>query len=131
MFDQLISPDEVMPLSQAIRLGAKLRPQAFGALFVDGGSCSLGAAYEAVGYTVRNGQVIVNSSVPRAWVKIAGGIGKFDCPVTGCNQQRDLVLGLVTHLNDRHHWTRERIADFIELHEISDMQERDLRPTHV
>lgn len=38
-----------MKLSEAIREGAKLRPQYFGAdYFGNGGSCALGAAYEAV-----------------------------------------------------------------------------------
>ena len=37
-----------LKLSEAIRAGAKLRPQGFGATFKDGKSCAVGAAYEAV-----------------------------------------------------------------------------------
>src|SRR5258706_314082 len=36
-------------LSEAIRMGAKLRPQCFNSFWMDGGSCAMGAAYEAVG----------------------------------------------------------------------------------
>ena len=38
-----------MRLSEAIRLGAMLRPQAFRPLFTDDGACALGAALLAVG----------------------------------------------------------------------------------
>ena len=40
-----------MQLSEAIRLGAMLRPQAYGHYFIRGGSCAMGAAYEAYGIT--------------------------------------------------------------------------------
>lgn len=38
-----------LKFSEAIRIGAKLRPQARGFLFLDGRSCALGAAYEGIG----------------------------------------------------------------------------------
>lgn len=37
---------KVLKLSEAIRIGAKIRPQCFHSLFKNGGSCVLGAAYE-------------------------------------------------------------------------------------
>lgn len=38
-----------MRLSEAIRLGAMMRPQTFGALSDERGTCAMGAAYEAAG----------------------------------------------------------------------------------
>lgn len=35
-----------LKLSEAIRIGAKIRPQCFGVAFENGGSCALGAAFE-------------------------------------------------------------------------------------
>jgi hypothetical protein len=39
-----------LKLSEAMRLGAKIRPQAFGMLWMGGGSCALGAAAEGAGF---------------------------------------------------------------------------------
>lgn len=46
-----------LKLSEAIRIGARLRPQAIGVFFEDGKSCAIGAAMEAIGvpYTERMG----------------------------------------------------------------------------
>lgn len=38
-----------MRLSEAIRLGAMLKPQGFGSYFRHGATCAMGAAIEAVG----------------------------------------------------------------------------------
>lgn len=98
-----------MRLSEAIRLGAMLKPQAFGDLWRDGGrtSCALGAAYEALGFGPGS-DVEDNEHVPR-------GIRDFleepsACPV--CKRENRIGL-TVTHLNDAHKWTRERIADWV------------------
>lgn len=40
--------DKIKTLSQAIRLGATFRPQCRFSLFLDGKSCALGAAFEAL-----------------------------------------------------------------------------------
>ena len=42
-----LEQQQITKLSQAIREGAKLRPQCTGFTFRDGRSCALGAAYEA------------------------------------------------------------------------------------
>lgn len=42
------APVRIKKLSEAIRAGAKLRPQARGFYFASGASCALGAAYEAI-----------------------------------------------------------------------------------
>ncbi len=105
-----------MRLSEAIRLGATLRPQAFGNYFKDGGSCALGAATEALGFRSDEYAVQIYAAL----------IDKFDdvyCP--GCPDcgQSFRNLRMISHFNDDHRWTRERIADWVELHEPQPLPE--------
>lgn len=92
-------------LSEAIRLGAILKPQAFGHYFYqDGGSCALVAASEAMG--VEYSKIDWNVIVKEAGLPL-------ECPECGVRPKHPAgVISL--HLNDRHRWTRERIASFVE-----------------
>jgi len=98
-------------LSESIRLGAMLHPQAFGAIEIVGygtghevvlATCALGAAKQA-GYDID------------APVEEGERLG---CP-GGCCYPAWTVLAMIAHLNDFHHWTRERIADFVQTLEES------------
>lgn len=97
-----------MRLSEAIRLGATMKPQCFGELFSkDGGSCAMGAAQDAAG-----------GGILYAMYDFIVKLSDERCPE--CGKGRTTGRGckhLIAHLNDVHHWTRERIADFVELHE--------------
>lgn len=101
-----------MRLSEAIRLGAMLKPQAFGTfrartatrddgaflgLRIIESTCALGAACDA-GYK-RSGIDQVH-----VW-----------CPACSL---RAGVLFHAMHLNDTHRWTREQIADWVESIEL-------------
>ncbi len=98
-----------MRLSEAIRLGAMLHPQHFGSarLYdVDAdmaiiGTCAIGAAEEA-GYSF--------------WVPDETLNANARCPQCDC-WSRDTTRALIPHLNDDHRWTREAIADWVELQE--------------
>lgn len=99
-----------MRLSDAIRLGSMLKPQSFEAPWIElryvPATCALAAASDALG--------LEKLDVGKApWV---GGDWQWTysdatCPVCAVKSQ---VFGVVTHLNDQHFWTRERIADWIE-----------------
>jgi hypothetical protein len=95
-----------MRLSDAIRLGAMMKPQAFKGLFRDGGSCALGAALDAIGCGLDDGFRDQLALFPTTI-----GIGRVTCPQCGRFGWIDAV---VVHLNDDHRWTREAIADFVE-----------------
>lgn len=100
-----------MRLSEAIRLGAMLKPQAFGGLFKNGGSCALGAALDAIGASLG-----VGFRYRLELFDDASAIDAGRCPQ--CGRFVDvrglgLVDSMITHLNDQHHWTREAIADFV------------------
>lgn len=95
-----------MKLSEAMRLGAMLKPQAFGISFDGRGTCALGAAMDALGK--------LGTSI---WIiQLRPDIRRFqvaDCPVCGrvFNANGNQTI---PHLNDDHKWTRERIADWVE-----------------
>ena len=101
-------------LSEAIRLGSMLGPQAIGLFECEASVvrhlCAYGAALAAVGKTRASALCDAFDT---------GGVGgRFLCPVDACGDLR-LIGGLITHLNDAHLWTRERIADHVERLELS------------
>ncbi len=116
-----------MKLSEAIRKGATLRPQAYvDFVFKDNDgsiyTCALGAAFEAIcGYLPPS----VDDDVPAADIVRAGlqsEVQDFnhitgcyaECPY-GCRPSNPVtIIDLVPHLNDCHVCTREEIADWLE-----------------
>lgn len=96
-----------MRLSEAIRLGAMLRPQAFGVIFDGSGTCALGAAYEAIGKLHRMEECDAREDWP--WLKN----DKLVCPECGGSPGFGPSV-ISAHLNDNHLWTREQIADWVE-----------------
>lgn len=132
-----------MRLSEAIRLGAMLGPQAHGDLqrprrkyllfgpLVSTSYCALGAAFAAVGATNRQGKRTEAGVVEgfRGVTKYKAGETytyvdtpdawtrllwrQHDCPQCGSKQKKP-VMSLIPHLNDDHKWTRESIASWVE-----------------
>lgn len=106
-----------MKLSEAIRLGAMLKPQGFGHIDNDG-TCALGAAYDALGKLNDKGFYYEQLMTVFPILRIADRVA---CPV--CHQPRGMFqLATIPHLNDDHLWTRERIADWVE--QIEQQQEQ-------
>jgi hypothetical protein len=107
-----------MKLSEAIRLGAMLKPQGFGELCVelpDGrlATCAMGAAQEAA-VCAFTGTSDPLESVAVIYARYEAlldtGVG---CPA--CEDIDDEFLDqVIHHLNDEHCWTREQIADWVE-----------------
>lgn len=104
-----------MKLSEAIRLGSMLRPnQSYGAMFVaeENATCALGAAAEALGILdleYRNAYKD-GARAPADWRPVV--LQPVKCP--GCALKFSRVDKAVIHLNNRHRWSRARIADWIE-----------------
>ena len=121
----------VMRLSEAIRLGATMKPQGFGRILSADwdATCAIGAAIDALdlwdqsrdpkfeelyGATgSRGGRATKVIDLPRDWQLALAT--HASCPA--CDGVSGTLGGLIPHLNDCHRWTRERIADFVELHE--------------
>lgn len=107
-----------MRLSEAIRLGAMLRPQGFGELFTRHGdqiaSCAFGAADEAL--TVEEPDASHDDAEISPVYRLYPFVSwmHVDCPA--CVRRRwraEPVESIVHHLNDDHRWTREAIADWV------------------
>jgi hypothetical protein len=89
-----------------------LKPQCFGDMHAHDKTCALGAAMDAEGLL-------------DAWEQSDRAIAVFEywklrypvlltwavCPV--CHGER-LTIDTIVHLNDKHEWSRERIADWLE-----------------
>ena len=101
-----VSPETVTPIkpSEAIRLGCLLAPvQAFGA-FEDGPgtACVLGAMNLGLGRAINDSNLYPPPSFEVIY--------RQPCAAN----PRHVGLASPAHLNDHHHWTRERIADWLE-----------------
>jgi len=118
-----------MRLSDALMLGSTLRSPGFGGELTEGGTCARGAAVEAVGKLVVKPAIGENLGIFWAewpWTRTASE----PCPVVDCRYNTVMIfmtLGrvswLITHLNDQHQWTREKIASWIRQIEPQDVQE--------
>lgn len=109
-----------MKLSDAMRLGAMLRPQSFTSYFSYGKSCAMGAACEAVGINPLTIEGVEAMNTRWAPIILAE---RFFFPPCGCNVIVS-AFGAITHLNDEHKWTRERIADWVATVEPPDAVEQ-------
>lgn len=90
-----------LKLSDAIRIGAKLRPQCECELFADGGSCALGAAYEGItGQTCESHEYSrVINAFPALRRVSGGGMNNLGFSISSRNDSGE---------------TREQIADWLE-----------------
>ena len=103
--------DDEAELAEAILQGSSHRPdQAFGHYFEGRrASCALGAAYEGM----------YRLPLEATGVRPLGLDRLFDClenTLRTCQEgcKKRLALGsMILHLNDDHHWTRERIAAWV------------------
>lgn len=128
---------EEVKLSEAIREGAKLRPQSAGSNLGDYSfnerreicSCAMGAAYEAVGLVrpVDQGKPWPNEirkqnvdHIFSLWpvlnevVELPVEVCKFCYLFIGQGETDAKLFKVITHVNDYHGWTREQIADWVE-----------------
>jgi hypothetical protein len=98
-------------LADAIRFGAKRRPdQAFGEYYQGRrASCALGAAFEGLYRLPEEVGQLRPKRLDRLFDCLEGTIRI--CP-EGC--KKSLILAaMIIHLNDDHHWDRERIASWV------------------
>lgn len=110
-----------MKLSEAIREGAKLRPQGYGFYFgihFDDEqlcSCALGAALESVyGNDAPSlAEMLGDNAVEEMFARFAiNRLERFDNPARP--GMRGPLWDVIIQLNDRQCWSREAIADWVE-----------------
>jgi hypothetical protein len=110
-----------MKLSEAIRLGSMLKPQAFNELAADGKTCALGAAYEAVGMAIdarwgtqeeiQQRKARIRAEFPLIYQSDLAFVAPCGC-LGGTLHFTDVGAAII-HLNDHHRWSREQIADWV------------------
>lgn len=100
-----------MKLSNAILKGCEIAPlQAFRSYTSDQAACALGAAYLGAG-AVKPGERVTLASQLRLGAKVGASLfTTVQHPETG---RFDDVPTIVIELNDRHRWTREKIAGWL------------------
>lgn len=101
--------------SDAIREGAKLRAQTFGCLIGDDGFCALGAGLVAMGFGAEargclSGEHFITPQYPYME-------SESDCPAQECREQHGNLITTIMFLNDSHRWSREAIADWLNVEE--------------
>lgn len=117
-----------MRLSEAIRL-AQFEPQCqYSLRNADGASCAMGGALKSVGRLddfLRLGAATDHTPTHRQ-IQILGELGwqallmsDAACPLKDCGYLKGKTLYyMITHLNDGHSWSREQIADQVEIWEM-------------
>jgi len=99
-----------MKLSEAIRLGSRIRPQVFNSFAgwigksdaegrIQIGTCAFGAAAEAIGIPIYD--ILGKSKVMPALLRAAF-------------PEYDRFAADIVRLNDANHWSREAIADWVD-----------------
>lgn len=120
-----------LKLSEAIRLGAMLKPQGYGMSWLTTGSvsCAVFGALQAVGACGADSGVLDRL---RATWRDTLYFPILDMaathPVTGKTLR---VRRIVFNLNDIRHWTREEIADWVESIEQAQPQATTEQPDPV
>lgn len=107
-----------MNLSEAIRVGSKLREQAFGTLFQNKGpgkTCALGAAAECVGIL---GKCLDAGMLQPLYLRFDVLRAEPGSTFAPCSCERtavgDELVIQIAHMNDHHKWSREAIAEWVE-----------------
>lgn len=120
-----------MKLSEAIRLGSLLRPQARHQFFINGKTCALGAAQEASGMFPKNidelygrypltlpGLELLKNAFPILDVCVEYPVGSKFRVGSSFQKIKNTVWHIVTYLNDTCRWDREKIAGWVESVEL-------------
>ena len=106
--------DKIRTLSDAMLLGSTFRKQSWTDIYHNGRTCALGAAAEAIGINVTEGDNLDTQELLEARFPATEMDEEIPCPVTNCVDSNYSVYDSVVHLNDEHHWKRERIAEWLK-----------------
>jgi hypothetical protein len=109
--------------SEAIREGAKLKPQVRVAYYSREGTCAIGAGLHAM-FTedatadhLYHFEVEAVSEFPYLSESVKCPVHRWWNLASICRSARRSRIRMISHLNDYHEWTRERIADWLESEE--------------
>ena len=98
-----------MKLSEAMRLGAMMKPQIYDDMYDGIGTCAVAAAADAIG---KLSEILCGSAVLTDWWPELETLHKHVC-CPECLASFQSLDSLIVHLNDTHKLTRETIADWL------------------
>ena len=106
-----------MYFSEAMRIGAAMKPQTFGSYSDGHGTCAIGAMWDAFNTQAQlKRQELYNNAFVFAEKELTS---KEPCPACGIFREFPTQPNnLIPHLNDYHKWSREAIADWLETMEV-------------
>jgi len=107
-----------MRLSEAMRIGASWSKQCFGPVkHTDGRTCAMGSVLETLRGEIPASNFITVGQAEDLRSAFPIHDAFISCPKMFCSHTMSM-LRLVVHVNDKHHWTRGEIADWIEIVEL-------------
>jgi hypothetical protein len=110
--------DKIKTLSDAMLLGSTFRKQSYTAFYNYGRSCALGAAAEAIGINIVDPDTSITDTLHKRFpILTEPQDDPIVCPAKRCRYTKDCFSAIdyiVVHLNDDHHWKRERIAAWLQ-----------------
>lgn len=104
--------DKKITLSEAMQLGAMLRPQTFGPFSDNCGTCAMGAALEAVGQLFLTSQTN-EKRIRKIWPWLNWRLTLTECPWCGVSRTFHDMYYLIVHLNDHDRLSRQTIASLL------------------
>jgi len=117
-----------MKLSEAMKLGAMVKPKGVDELFTinqrgELASCAIGAAIDAL-YGEATESTDADGPAHEIYERFGFLQSIADCPACLWNDDfhGENVFAIVHHLNDDHNWTREQIADWVATIEPQDAE---------
>lgn len=113
-----------MRLSEAIRLGSMMKPQAHGMAFTGRRTCVFAAAADAIGLLIGTKR---RDSLPIGTAEAFPILALRVVPPFESTKRTWCVRAAGMALNDEHRWTRERIADWVETIERAQEQREALQ----
>ena len=102
-----------MKLSEAMRIGARMHPQATGWLWLDSSDHPT-RDHRLVASTCAIGAACMGAGVDTETTAFRAALTRPYIPCPKCGGLSEYLGHAVVHLNDDHHEPRERIADWLE-----------------
>lgn len=142
-----------MKMSEAMRVGAKMNPQCLEGHFgqtEDGKitTCAISAAVIAMGILdtdgnappdakfrivtdMRTGMTVKQIDNPKHVVDFLGAVSYSPCNCPFAKTEKNTNVLIIWHLNDVHHWSREAVAEWVEVieNEIAKKDEKTEIPS--
>lgn len=118
-----------MRLYQAMLEGSKRTYQAFGTWHDgDGGTCAMGAVMTGLGYVINaHDWYEAFKRMQSEFPELMNDASCPECgPIASMWGKVPTLMDVIMHLNDRHKWSRQRIAEWLSGSRISEPKKEEV-----